>query len=205
MVAGDNTADVRGGGAAPGAGADRAARHRELGTLALSGGETDFALRCDALACDRDKRILLLSAAGPETSVKALAAVLRSEAKVRFYPELESPFYRYYGPVRHPAGYTVQRAKLDPNTWHVLCTAKVEGLLPVLSEEALWQELRGERFTTPLLRSWVPWLLQRLLEQGGLVRLEQVGCEAGLLLAGTETVDELVSEGINQGHLRFTN
>jgi hypothetical protein len=148
---------------------------------------------------------MLLSAAGPETSVKALAAVLRSDARVRFYPELESPFYRYYGPMRHPAGYTVQRAKLDSNTWHVLCAARVEGLLPVLSEEALWQELRGERFTTPLLRSWVPWLLQRMLERGGLVWLEQVGCEAGLLLAGTETVDELVAEGINQGHLRLTN
>src|SRR5262249_41766789 len=157
---------------------------------------------CDALACDAGRQILILSAAGPETAIKSLAAALNSDARVKFETEMDTPFFRYYGAVRHPGGYRISRHRMDFNTWHLLALAKADGLRPVLSEEALWQELRSERYTTPLLRSWVPWLMEELKERKGLQTLEQVGCNAGLLVAGDGTVDELVSIGLRRGSLR---
>ena len=50
--------------------------------------------------------------------------------------------------------------------------AKVPGLILALSEESLWQELRSDRYTTPILRAWVPWLLERLKEDGGLAEAD---------------------------------
>ena len=37
-----------------------------------------------------------------------------------------------------------------------------ESFLPIMTEDALWQHLRGSSFTTPLLREWVPWLYEAL-------------------------------------------
>jgi hypothetical protein len=174
-----------------------------LGRVSLRGTSTSLSLRCDAAAADaggRDTHVLLLSAAGAETAVKALTAVLRSETRVEV--NFDVPGLHCYKPQRYPGGYRVQRARLDGDTWHVLCVAKVDGFLPVLSEEALWRELRSERFTTPLLRGWVPWLVARLRETGALVELRQAGCNAGLLRLDTDGLDRLVSEGIQAGALR---
>jgi hypothetical protein len=148
----------------------------------------------------RDSHVLLLSAAGAETAVKALAAVLRSEARAEI--GFEVPGFYCHKPQRFPGGYRMHQARLDGNTWHLLPLARADGMLPVLSEEALWRELRSERFTTPLLRSWMPWLMRRLRESGALVELRQVGCNAGLLRLDTEGLDQLVSEGIKTGTLQ---
>ena len=56
-------------------------------------------------------------------------------------------------------------------------------------------------FTTPLLHEWVPWLYQAMKARGAIVELTQSGCQAGLLLADNDVLDELVSDGIRNGHL----
>jgi hypothetical protein len=147
--------------------------------------------------------MLLLSVVGPETSVKALTAGLRCSNKDQQRVEYSA----YVGNVsesvlsRCPEGYRIYRTKLDYGLWHVLCLAKREGFLPVLTDEALWQYLQSDQFTTPLLREWIPWLRQRITEREVLVELSQSGCQAGLVSADSGTLDELVSEGIKEGHL----
>jgi hypothetical protein len=163
-----------------------------------------FTLRCDAIGL-HEQEILLLAVAGPETSVKALTAGLRSAGK-------DQPWINYAAQVgtvhethlvRCPAGYRIYRTKLAYGLWHVLCLAKRPDFLPVLTEESLWHVLQQDPFTTPLLRAWMPWLLQEMKMRGAVVELTQSGCHAGLLLANTDALDALVSAGIRHGQLRI--
>jgi hypothetical protein len=161
-----------------------------------------FTVRCHAVGL-HDDEVLLLSVAGPETSVKALTAGLRASATTQerlAYSAQVGDVCRA-GLVRCPDGYRVYRTKLNYGLWHVLCLARRAGFLPVLTEDAVWQLLRAEPFTTPLLRVWVPWLCQEMQRRQTLVPLTQSGCQAGLFLADHDTLDALVGEGIQQGHL----
>jgi hypothetical protein len=179
-------------------------KEREYGWLRVEGANTGLRLRCDAIAADIEDQALVVSAAGPESAVKALIAVLRSDAKVQLEAEMPEAcggdryFYRLK---RWADGYTVYRAKLAANVWHVLAVAKREGLILSLSEESLWQALRSDKYTTPILREWTPWLMQELLSRGYVARLRMAGCQVGLLVVGDEGLDELVTEGIRTGAL----
>ena len=73
--------------------------------------------------------------------------------------------------------------------------------MPVMNHETVWQELRGDQFTTPVLRGWVPWLLQEMRDRGTVVELSQHGCQAGLLLADSDALDSLISEGLQEGRI----
>lgn len=89
---------------------------------------TRFSVRCDAIGL-HDDEILLLSLIGPETSIKALTAGLRTTKK----DQQRIDYTTHVGDLhrtllrRCAAGYRLQRAKLDYGLWHVLCLA---GLLP---------------------------------------------------------------------------
>ena len=161
-----------------------------------------FTLRCDAIGLHHDE-ILLLSVAGAETSLRALTAGLRSSAK----DQKRLEYTVHTGAVhraelnRCPEGYRIYRTKLEYGLWHVLCLAKRDGFMPVMNEEVLWQHLHGSQFTTPILRAWMPWLYQKMKSQENIVELMQTGCQAGLLLADSDDLDSLVSEGIQNGHL----
>ena len=161
-----------------------------------------FKVRCDAIGLYNDE-ILLLSVVGPETSVKALTAGLRSSGKDQKRIEYSADVgnLNLVRLTRCPDGYRTYRTKLDYGLWHVLFLARREGFLPAMTEEAVWQFLQSDRFTTPLLREWVPWLYSQMKEREGIIELTQNGCHAGIVLAENEVLDELVSEGIREGHL----
>ena len=161
-----------------------------------------FTLRCDAIGLHQNE-ILLLSIVGPETSVKALTAGLRSSVKDQQRVEYSVHVDNVHGINlgRCDDGYRVYRTKLDYGLWHVLCLAKRQGFLAVMNDEALWQHLQSDQFTTPLLREWIPWLTRKMKELGVIVELNQSGCQSGLVIAEDETLDELVSNGIKEGHL----
>jgi hypothetical protein len=163
-----------------------------------------FQVHCDAIGVHADQ-IMLLSVAGAETSVKALTAGLRSSGR-----DQRRVDYRVrLGDLQHarllkcPDGYHVHRTKLRYGLWHVLCVAKRDGLMPVMTEASLWRLLQGDHFTTPLLQGWIPWLYKEMKATGAIVELKQAGCNAGLLLADSDGLDKLVSRGIRQRRLRI--
>ena len=59
-------------------------------------------------------------------------------------------------------------AKLAPGVVHLIALAKIPGTDVDMSNDQLWIELTGSRYTTPLLRSWIPWLKEPCLRVGGL-------------------------------------
>jgi tape measure domain-containing protein len=168
---------------------------------------TRFTVRCDAIGLHGERReILLLSLAGPESAVKAVAASLQSNNNRAEYSVRctigDSDLTRC-NLGKGTAGYKVHRNKLScGNWWQILLLSTAAGFMPVLTEVTLWRELQSERFTTPLLREWMSWILQELKRRKLLFDLQGFGCQAGYLVAETGQLDELVSEGIKSGALK---
>lgn len=108
-------------------------------------------------------------------------------------------------------GYTCYTAHLGCNTWHLLALSDAPGFLPVLSEVALWNELRSPRFSTPMIRAWLPWIAEQLLADKDddyettqrIQLLDGWQSSAAVLVADTAGLDKLVSQGIREGRLVF--
>jgi len=106
-------------------------------------------------------------------------------------------------------GFTCHRQHLQhpdwrSDTWHLLAVSKNPNFLLDGGDEALWRVLRGEQYTTPLLRQWVP-ALRQTLTAGGLLRpCAGIGWQSQMLTAKDADLDRLVSEGIRSGKLKFT-
>lgn len=163
-----------------------------------------FRLRCDGIGL-HDDEILLLSVVGSETSVKALTAGLRSSGKDQQRIDYSVNVGNVQGNhlTRCPEGYRIHRSKLAYGLWHILCLSKREGFMPIMSEETVRQLLNKDPFTTPLLKEWIPWLFKEMKADGNIVELKQCGCQAGLLLANDNVLDDLVSKGISKSHLHI--
>jgi hypothetical protein len=170
-----------------------------------------WSLLVDGLAC-HEGQIMLLSVAGPETAIKAVNACLVSNQSARFEADVPLRTFRTfessegeerYCPTlaRSPEGYDTYKSRLGYNTWHLLALSKRDGFMPCVSETALDRQLRSPRFSTPLLRSWAPWLARKLGEAKHLLLLDGFQTRAALLQAGTPELDELVSCGLRDGHL----
>ncbi len=65
-----------------------------------------------------------------------------------------------------------------------------------MDEASVWRERRSERFTTPLLRGWSRYIIDELKDRELLMRLEGFGCDAGLLAADNDELDEIVTDGL---------
>ena len=139
--------------------------------------------------------IPILSVMGAESAAKAIAAILHSDGKARFCIEAEgiNPYQEFD---KDKDGYSVYKHRASLNHWHFLCISKRKGLLTCMDEGSVWREIRSERFTTPLLRSWSPFIVQQLRERELLEQLDGFGCEVGMLTADSEDLDEIVTEGL---------
>jgi len=139
--------------------------------------------------------IPILSVMGAESAAKAIAAILHSEGKAYFRIEADdiNPYQEFS---KDKEGYSVYRHRASLNHWHFLCISKRKGLLTCMNEASVWRELRSERFSTPLLRSWAPYVVQQLREPELLDQLEGFGCDAGLLTADNDDLDEIVTDGL---------
>lgn len=173
-----------------------------------------FRMTCVQFAWLRPQHgIALVSVAGPQTAVKSLMAALNQNVKLEVRLDVPPPdepgdnepdgttvphgvdFVR----VGHPGSYQIRTHRLGYHYVHATALLKQPGLLPCITPESVWQLLSGGRFTTPLLRDWVPWLMSQMQEQEQLVRLPAFQCQPGLVEIDDAALDELVSRGLRSG------
>jgi hypothetical protein len=102
---------------------------------------------------------------------------------------------------REPAGYETFTHNLGCNTAHLVVMTKLRGFMPCVGEESLWRELTSPRYTTPVLRQWCPYLLQRFRERKMIVDAVSWGCQPGCLTATQEELDDVVRAGLAQGKI----
>ena len=195
----------------------------ELPQLIVKTDKSQFRLRCHAAAWANEyggnvtihrryKRgfagLLLLSATGPDTAVKSARATLyqpdvrgrvHSERR-RHDPQMVKARATFDG---KPVSYGAAIVKLAPGVIHLVALARIPGLMPNMSDDHLWTELSGPRYTTPLLRSWIPWLKQAMTEGGGIVVSEGMASAVGVLKTEPDDLNALVMQGVKEGQLRI--
>ena len=190
----------------------------ELPAMVMKTTKSEFRLRCHAAGWSDNyggrlklrrrygnefPGLLLLSATGPDTAVKAVRATL-------YQPDVDAEFslnisggtermlkarFAFDG---KPVSYGASVMKLAPGVIHLVAVAKIEGLMPSMSDDHLWAELAGPRFTTPLLRTWIPWIKEMMISEGGIIVANGFRATVGVLKAESDALDDLISQGVRE-------
>ena len=100
-------------------------------------------------------------------------------------------------------GYRLDTHRLGFGSIHALFTCRQQGFLPNDTDDALWQELKQERFTTPLLRGWLPYIRKELEIKSLLSRCHTLDCTCCVLTATSADLDSIVEFGIKNGLIRI--
>jgi hypothetical protein len=95
-----------------------------------------------------------------------------------------------------PSGYRTDALRLGFGSIHALFTCRQQGFLPNDSDDALWQELKQERFTTPMLRGWLPYIRKELELKSLLSRCHTLDCTCCTLTATSAELDVIVEFGL---------
>ena len=98
-----------------------------------------------------------------------------------------------------PGGYRIDAHRLGFGSIHALFTCRQQGFLPNDSDDALWQELKQERFTTPLLRGWLPYIRKELEIKSLLARCHTLDCTCCVLTGTSADLDSIVEFGLKNG------
>jgi hypothetical protein len=194
----------------------------EFPPLVMKTAKSQFRLRCHAAAWSdeyggrlkiqrrygRDcPGLLLLSATGPDTSVKSVrAALYQPDIQAEFVLEAESIERILKARMAFdgkPVTYSAAVTKLAPGVIHLVALAKIPGLMPNMSDDHLWAELSGPRYTTPLLRNWIPRLKDTMVGGGGIVVAKGFMATVGVLKTEPEALDEIVSQGVRERDLNM--
>jgi hypothetical protein len=99
------------------------------------------------------------------------------------------------------AGYRVDSHRLGFGSVHAIFTCRQPGFLLDGSDDALWRELKDDRFTTPLLRSWIPRIRKELETENLLVRCDTFDCNCCVLTATSADLDSIVESGLKNGSI----
>ena len=163
-------------------------------------------IKFDRAAVSQNSVLYAISIIAGSTLSKQFAALLRKGEKgflmqmsnVRLVKTWDSNSYgRYPGRVySDPAGYHTYIVRLDYNQFHTLFLSRSPEFMPVLGEEALYRKLKEDRFNTPMLREWTPYMEQALRKDNRLVGCQCYRCECAELTLTPARFDRFISEGI---------
>lgn len=163
----------------------------------------------DKLAISGRGELLVLSVFADTVQIKAIRSILVGGAKALAQaggcqvnqPGKESWYAHSPGRLLPTTqdGYKLYTHKLGYGMAHALFITRMPGFMTVVTEEALWQELKTTRFTTPILREWVPYIERELRDSRYLEDAHVFGgCKCGILSANTANLDKIVSDGLAQ-------
>lgn len=165
-------------------------------TIVADGARHD--VPCNRIARLPNHELAILDVAGPQGQIRSLHACLNQPGDTRISHSAGYPFTNLG---RSGCGYASHWHRLPHGCLHLVVMVKLPGLLPLVSQRGLWNEIMGDNYTSPMMFHWVPWVGKRLGEEGLLAKLDAIGCEPGLITASTEQIDEIVHEGLITGHL----
>lgn len=193
----------------------------QIPELVMKTTKSQFRLRCHAISWAEEyggrlkmqrrhgqelPGMLLLSVTGPDTAAKSLRATLyQPDVEAEFVleggDEIQQMVKARIGRDGGPIVYGAAMVKLAPGVIHMVALAKIPGLLPNMSDDHLWAELTSPRYTTPLLRSWIPWLRESMVNNGNIILAQGLASSVGVLRIEPDELDALVSLGVKERHL----
>lgn len=170
-------------------------------------------VRFNQLAIGAKKELLFVSVVAEPMIVKAIRAIVvggaRADIEVQEGGQVKVPgdtSSYLIDPrelVKVEEGYEVHTHKLRYGMIHAMFVSRSPGFMKVLSDEALWQELtQTTRYTTPILREWLPYVAQNLRNRDILRVCRSFNVKCGELIATDEQLDEIVSGGLKLGYIK---
>jgi hypothetical protein len=166
----------------------------------------------DRLAVTGRGELLLVSVVCPTQTVKQIRAVLHAGGRtkiiaggVKIKQPSQTDYYAHTPGNLHPSadGYVTHVHKLDYGMAHALIMTKAPGFMKIVTDETIWQELTDTRFTTPVLRDWVPYINERMRYLEILEEAHCFNCNCGYMSATTQQLDDIVTEGLRSGAIRI--
>jgi hypothetical protein len=191
---------------------------KNLGTIEMVGKDIHLDGKYDKIACGDRGELYLLSVVAEPGKIKGMRAVLCAGAKAGVKAAIQAAGGKIKQPsatgwgtdprnpgnvYATPEGYTMEAHRLDYGMVHALFLSRSLEFMPVATEEALWQRLKEPKFTTPLLREWMPHIEGRLREDGFLKEAYSFNCQATVLILTTAVLDAIVSEGLQRQHIHI--
>jgi hypothetical protein len=189
---------------------------KEYGEISFSWGENHTGdIKLNKLAHTIHGELLAVSMITEQIRVKQIRAALTSNdsKKVRAFVSdcrtnekgRDGWMARTPGILHLSAeGYIIYSSKLGYGLAHCLLVTKTPGFMMVANDDTLWTELKSSRFTTPLLREWVPYIATKLREIGRLYDAYTLNCQCGALTVTTQKLDEIVIAGITSGEIAIS-
>lgn len=172
-------------------------------------GSGEYDARIDRLAETGEGRMMLASIVCPTMTFKGFRAALCQDNLdpyfqvdgVKLRDEARDRNLTPKRALKAPGGYTFEVHRLPFGQCHAMIVARTAGFLPAATEAHLWRELTSDRFTTPVLRGWLPYILAKLREAEKLQDCLVYRCKSAMLTATTEDLDAIVTEGVRAGDL----
>jgi hypothetical protein len=177
-----------------------------LGNIEISGKDAILApMPFDRIATYQHE-LKLVSLVAPTQQVKAVRALLNGQGYVTARVgglDAAEPSFSCSHVNAGTKGYSFYAHRISYGLCHAIAVTRSPGFLPVADAETLWQELSSARYTTPLLRAWVPYLAQQLRLSGRLADCQTYRCQCGVLAVTSQDLDDVVSQGVRSGSLRI--
>jgi hypothetical protein len=180
------------------------------------GGGTP-AVKFDRIAHSGRRELLMVSLIADGMRLKQLRAALCGTEKSRENTTATADGIKtnqpgnehYYASVPgylklSPDGYQMFQHKLGYGMSHAMFISRTPGFMMVVTPESLWRELNSTRFTTPILREWMPYLDRELRACQKLEDAHVFNCKCGLLTATTSALDKIVIDGLAKGKIHIT-
>jgi hypothetical protein len=174
-----------------------------VGHINLNAEDGSFTLMVESIGYDasRDGTVMAMSAVGTGTEVRAWRAALTSNQKLSATLTMVETNSSRNVPLDAKDGYKVKTLLLGFNTWHLVAISRRVGFLPNVSEEGVWQHLH-KYTTTPIHRSWMPWILRLMEKKRYLRSIYSVGfIHCGEVDIDDSNLDELVAAGLKSGQI----
>ena len=162
--------------------------------------------KVDRFSCTRGNQLLMVSAVMTAQDAKAFRAALGQDPWASIVITCPSPALRGFHSGRYDrldCGYAFASHKLGYGMAHAVAVCKRPGFLVDDSDEALWRELKSPRYTTPMLRSWSPYLRAQLAQADLLERHANHACHCCTLSASDEILDSIVESGLKRKVIRI--
>jgi hypothetical protein len=186
----------------------------KLGTISLAGKDIAIAgVEYDRIAVSAaGNSLMFLSVLADSVRIKAMRSILNGGAKARveasggmvIQPSRPNP----WSYPRHPGnmnldneGYNTYIHKMDYGLAHAMFVCRQPSFMLVYSDETLWGKLKETRYTTPIVKDWLPYIRDELTNDNLLVEAESYRCRCGVLNATTDDLDRIVTAGIRDGKL----
>jgi len=177
-------------------------------TAIIRKGEHRYSLRVDRIAANHHGRIYMIGVIGDASAIRGMGAVLggkgdRAIAMTGLQVTDGQVQTALYTCTRIEEGYRRHVHRLGLGMAHAVFVGRDPRFLPNSHHEALWHVLMGTRYTTPMLRDWVPEIVGRLKAEGLLRPTMNFRCRCGLLTAKPEQLDQIVAAAVRSRSVAF--